>query len=196
MAERYGAPLRTVAPDDHRRLRSLTGLGFAFDRKDVDWRIPTGGHRGGEADWTLKRSDEVDLDRLREWDDEMRQYVPGTRGWRWDPAEFAEELADSPPYDPALYLLAFDPDGEFAGMGRTWLNRDGARIGFVGARPRFRSRGLGGHLARRMLAELDDRGHTSAYFNIDSANAASTAMAEKMGATAVGATYELVWFAD
>ncbi len=47
------------------------------------------------------RADEVEGSRLRLLDDELRQDVPGTDGWRWTPEGFRTEN-DPPQSDPAV----------------------------------------------------------------------------------------------
>ncbi|QSB04147.1 GNAT family N-acetyltransferase [Natronoglycomyces albus] len=183
-----------MCPDDTSGLKELLGLGFVFDRKDIAWNIPAVDQPQDDSEWILKQSDQFSLAQLLEWDDDLRQFVPGTRGWRWGSDDFAADLADSPPYDPALYLVALSQSGDFAAMARTWRNPSGAKIGFVGAHPRYRSRGLGGTLLRHMLAQLRGRGYDSAIANIDSANAASVKMVEKFGGAQVATTWELVWY--
>jgi RimJ/RimL family protein N-acetyltransferase len=136
------------------------------------------------------RADEADLDRLRLLDDELRQDVPGTDGWRWDEDGFREETFQ-PAFDPALYLVAVD-GGEYVGIVRVWMNPRGPRLGFVGVRRSQRQHGLGRALVAAVFAELHSRGIAEVTTEIDDENVASRALLEGMGARPVGATLELV----
>jgi hypothetical protein len=68
--------------------------------------------------------DDVDLERLRLLDDELRQDVPGTAGWRWAHDDFVAETHSS----PSVYLVT----PEYRGICRVWLREPTPRLGFVG----------------------------------------------------------------
>ena len=72
----------------------------------------------------------------------LRQDVPGSDGWRNDPATFAEQLRADPQFDPATYLIAVDRSGAYAGLVRIWIRTAGPRLGLVAVRPAYRRQGL------------------------------------------------------
>lgn len=130
--------------------------------------------------------DRIDLDRLRELDDLLRQDVPGTDGWRWEPSAFAEETAAA---DPELYVVAVDDaSGEYVGIARVW----GTRLGFVGVARDHRRRGIARALLGRVFAILVARGVTKVTTEIDVENVASRRTIEPLGSRVVGQSVELV----
>jgi ribosomal protein S18 acetylase RimI-like enzyme len=130
--------------------------------------------------------DRVDEDRLRELDDLLRQDVPGTEGWRWEPAAFHEETAAA---DPELYIVAVDDaTGEYIGIARVW----GTRLGFVGVARDFRRRGIARALLGHVFVVLAARGVTEVTTEIDVENVASRRTIEPLGSRVVGQSVELV----
>jgi ribosomal protein S18 acetylase RimI-like enzyme len=130
--------------------------------------------------------DRVDLDRLRALDDLLRQDVPGTDGWRWEPIAFVEETAAA---DSKLYVVAVDDaNGEYVGIARVW----GDRLGFVGVARDYRRRGIARALLGRIFAVLAARGITEVTTEIDVQNVASRRTIEPLGSRVVGQSVELV----
>lgn len=130
--------------------------------------------------------DRVDLDRLRVLDDLLRQDVPGTDGWRWEPDAFVAETSAA---EPELYVVAVDDaNGEYVGIVRVW----GTRLGFVGVARDSRRRGIARALLGRVFAVLAARGITEVTTEIDVQNVASRRTIEPLGSRVVGQSVELV----
>jgi RimJ/RimL family protein N-acetyltransferase len=137
---------------------------------------------------------EVDVDRLRALDDELRGDVPGTAGWRSSPAEFRENTFDDSAFDPATYLVAVDDDsGEYVGLVRVWMNPGMPRIGMVGVCRAQRRRGIAAALLVRALTAARDAGGTRVTTEFDVTNIGSRALAEGAGAEVVGTAVELAY---
>lgn len=162
--------------------------GFAEHRRGNRYVVWTGNVRDepppdGVSFLTV---DHVDEDRLRELDDLLRQDVPGTDGWRWDPRDFHEETAAA---DPELYLVAVDEaTGEYIGIARVW----GTRLGFVGVAREHRRRGIARALLSRVFAVLATRGIDEVTTEIDVDNVASRRTIEPLGSRVVGQSVEVV----
>jgi ribosomal protein S18 acetylase RimI-like enzyme len=127
---------------------------------------------------------DVDLERLRLLDDELRQDVPGTDGWRWTPDDFVAETYSS----PSVYLVTPAYDG----ICRVWLRGPTPRLGFVGVRRSERGRGLGRELVTAALGETNALGFAEVTTEIAVENAASQALFRGFGARRVGGFVELV----
>jgi ribosomal protein S18 acetylase RimI-like enzyme len=136
------------------------------------------------------RADELPERELRLLDDELRQDVPGTDGWRWLPQDFHEETHESPHFDPAVYLVAV-ADGDPAAICRVWLRPEGPKLGFIGVRRALRRRGLARRLFGEAFSVLAARGHAEVWTEVDENNAASRALLEGVGGRRVGASLEL-----
>lgn len=80
-------------------------------------------------------------------DNELRQDVPGTDGWRGNRSWFHDEITADPAFDPAAYLVSLDPVGRPSGLIRFWRNPDRPRLGLIGVRRAHR----GGVLAAALL---------------------------------------------
>lgn len=160
-----------------RRLRRETIYGVPVTR--IDAPVPEGVSFISAAD--------ADVDRLRVLDDELRQDIPGTDGWRWDDEGFRAETF-SRAFDPRTYLVAVDTESEYVGIARIWNNRRGRRFGLIGVRREWRRRGLALALVAAAFAEIDGEVTTE----IDDENVASRALFERLGARPVGAQVELV----
>jgi ribosomal protein S18 acetylase RimI-like enzyme len=143
---------------------------------------------------SVRSAVEVDVDRLRALDDELRGDVPGTSGWRSSPAEFRANTFDDPAFDPATYLVAVaDDSGEYVGLARVWMNPGMPRIGMVGVHQAHRRRGIGAALLVHALTAAGAAGGTRVTTEFDVTNAASRALAEGAGAEVVGAAVELAY---
>lgn len=181
-----------IDESDDEQLRALATLGFVRHRKELHLvlsaqvpRVPR--PSGVEA----VRADAVDEEALRLLDDELRQDVPGTEGWRWDAAGFHEATYLSPQFDPAVYLVALAA-GAPVGICRVWV-RTGQipRLGFVGVRRSLRRRSLARWLIGETFAVLDARGEREVATEVDETNVASRALLEGLGGRVVGAALEL-----
>jgi GNAT superfamily N-acetyltransferase len=127
---------------------------------------------------------DVDENRLRLLDDELRQDTPGSDGWRWTADGFHEETFDA----PSIYLVAKD----YAGICRVWLDKSPPRLGFVGVLREHRREGLGRALVTAALGEATALGHERVMAEVDEANAASQALFRGFGARRIGGYVELV----
>src|SRR5580658_10086608 len=123
VAANTGGDLYAVVDEtDEHALETFTRLGFTVNRRESNVLIPTdpqitGLHATDEPGGVVIIS-AVDAyeDRLRLLDDALRQDVPGTAGWKWDPGDFHDETFGSD-FEPAAYLIAVDKDsGEYLGL--------------------------------------------------------------------------------
>lgn len=105
--------------------------------------VPTG--------YTVISAGDADRNALFELDNLIRRDTPGTDGWVGDPAWFAGELAESPPFDPLAYLVGVDRHGAYAGLVRIWRNPSGPRFGLIGVAPPHRKTSLAAALMRQAL---------------------------------------------
>ena len=155
--------------------------GFAVWRREDEIEIPTLPAASPHGFLGLA---EVDEERLRLLDDELRQDTPGSDGWVWPPADFHEETFDA----PSVYLV----EREYAGICRVWLDKSPPRLGFVGVRRASRRTGLGRALVAAALGEVFALGHLHVTAEVDEANAASQALFRGFGARRIGGFVELV----
>jgi RimJ/RimL family protein N-acetyltransferase len=178
---------------DAQRRAALEALGFVVERRELVLELPTAvGAAAPPPGVSLVPADAVPADELRLLDDELRQDVPGTGGWRWDAVGFREETYESPDFDPALYLVARDDAAErWIGIARVWNRPGRARLGFVGVSRTQRRRGIAKALVVAVLAALRERGVERLTTEVDEENAASRALLEGLGGRPVGASLEL-----
>lgn len=127
--------------------------------------------------------EDVDLERLRLLDDELRRDVPGIADWHWTHEDFVAETYSS----PSVYLVA----AGYEGICRVWLREPTPRLGFVGVQRSTRGRGLGRALVAAALGETNALGHGEVTTEIDVANAASQALFRSFGARRIGGFVEL-----
>jgi ribosomal protein S18 acetylase RimI-like enzyme len=180
-----------VDESDIEHLRALERLGFVRERRELDLVLPTDVPRrpapsGAEA----VRADNVDEEALRLLDDELRQDIPGTDGWRWTAADFREETYLSPHFDPAVYPVA-TVQGEHVGICRVWIRPEHPRLGFIGVRRSFRRRGIARWLTGEAFAVLQARGEREVWTEVDESNVASRTLLEGLGGRPAGASLEL-----
>ena len=166
-----------TAPEDD--VDRWLAAGFVVHRREDAYLVPT---VPPEPHRFLRPAD-VDLDRLRLLDDELRQDVPGTDGWRWAPADFVEETLSA----RSVYLVA----PEYAGICRVWLRDPTPRLGFVGVRRSERRRALGRALVAAALGETRALGYREVTTEIDETNVASQRLFASFGARRVGGFVEL-----
>ncbi len=188
----------SVDEDDTVRLSALDQFGFQTARRESDYRIPV------DVAWerlrmatardgvVLRSTADVDIDRLRLLDDELRQDVPGTDGWRWDPDDFMEETFDASVFDPELYWVGTTPDGQYVGLARIWNNPACPRLGLVAVSRSYRGRGLARALLARAFQTLHARGVQAVSAEVDDDNDASRELLESLGAERTGGSVELV----
>ena len=183
----------SVDAADSARLRSFEDAAFTVHRRENVYRLPTTTVGAVELPEgvDLLTADQADENRLRELDDLLRQDVPGTDGWKWEPDDFHHETYDSPHFDPELYLVACAADA-YVGIARVWLRPDGPRLGFIGVVRSQRRRGLAKALLGRAFGVLVDRGVLEVRTEIDTTNIASRGLLEGLGAEKIGETLELV----
>jgi ribosomal protein S18 acetylase RimI-like enzyme len=127
---------------------------------------------------------------LRLLDDDLRQDVPGSDGWRWEAAGFREETHRWQ-FDPALYLVAVEQgSGRYAGLVRVWSHPRRTRLMLVGVRPEYRRRGLARALLAAVFGELEARGVAEVVAEVHDTNEASLALLTGLGARRTGGS---VW---
>lgn len=186
-----GELFASVDEADAERTRAFADLGFVVIRRQLELLLPAelppvSAPPGVRA----LRADEVDEVELRLLDDELRQDVPGTDGWRWRAEDFREETYASPHYDPSVYLLA-ELEGELVGICRVWIRPEHPKLGFIGVRRSLRRRGIARWLVGEAFAVLAARGEREVWTEVDEENAASRALLEGLGGRRVGASLEL-----
>jgi predicted acetyltransferase len=179
---------------------ALTAAGFVESRREAVIAISVGtalealGDAPLPADVRLRSAAEVDEDGLRLLDDELRQDVPGTSGWRSTPEEFREQTFADPDFDPRTYLVAIDgTSGEYVGLVRIWTGRRGSRLGMVGVRREQRRRGIASALIAEALRAVRAAGVAEVTMTYDLKNDASKAIAERLGGRLLSTTVELVY---
>jgi GNAT superfamily N-acetyltransferase len=166
--------------------------GFVIHRRENHYLVPTGtvGQVDPPAGVELVTADRVEEDRLRELDDELRQDVPGSEGWRWDADGFRAELAGAE-FDPRVYIVAVH-GVDYVGIARIWMRRPVPRLGFVGVSRPYRRRGIALALLSRSFGVLASRGIPEVTTEIDETNIASRRLLEGLGGRKVGGSVELV----
>lgn len=192
----FGGDLRAEADEEDVDVqRILAARGFAVGRREHRYLVPTDWSAGlalPDGFGVISAAD-ADERRWRELDDALRQEVPGTDGWRNDPAGFAREALDDPQFDPASYLIAVaERSGEYVGLVRVWRRPDTPRLGLIGVLPPYQRRGLGVALLARAFDVLRQRGRAEVSCEVDRTNTASNALMRRLGARRVGGQVELV----
>jgi RimJ/RimL family protein N-acetyltransferase len=201
VAQHFQRDLHTVIDEsDGETHRHLTESGFTVHRREHVYSIPTDPAITGLSDPTappgieVVTADQVDEDRLRELDDELRQDVPGASGWRWTPQGFREQTYDSPSFDPATYLVAIERStGRYAGLVRVWNDPGGPRLGLIATGRPYRRQGLATVLLARTFAVLHERGKTDVAAEADVANTGSNTLLTGLGARRIGGSIELIF---
>ena len=186
-----GELFATVDESDDEQLHAFEALGFSRERRELDLVLRTDVPQApAPSGAKAVRADEVDEETLRLLDDELRQDVPGTDGWRWPADDFREETYLSPHFDPAVYLVA-TRKGEYVGICRVWIRPEHARLGFIGVRRSLRRQGIARWLIGEAFAVLHARGEREVWTEVDEANVASRTLLEGLGGRLVGASLEL-----
>ena len=180
----------TVAESDVSRYERM---GFVVSRREDEYLLSTDRYAvAPPPGFAFRRADEVDEARLRQLDDALRQDVPGTDGWRWDPAGFRAETFESPAFDAATYLVAVDGRDDYVGLARVWMNRPTPRLGMIGVLAPYRRRGLAKALLEAVFSELHERGAAEVSTEVDVRNVASQALLAGFGAHRIGGHVELI----
>jgi RimJ/RimL family protein N-acetyltransferase len=184
---------------DTEMLHRLVGMGFAVNRREHVYAVPTDPTITGLTDlavparFQILTADRVSEDRLRELDDELKQDVPGADGWRWDRQGFRRETYDAPDFDPATYLVAVEQStGRYAGLVRVWMRPSGPRLGLIAVGRGYRRRGLAGLLLAQVFAILQQRGRTEVVAEVDVTNMAANRLLTGLGARRTGGSIELL----
>ena len=200
VAENVRGDLYTTARDtDEQGLDRLARLGFTVNRRESSYLIPTDPAATGldavpePGDVVIISAADADEEQLRALDDALRQDVPGTAGWKWDPGDFREETFDSDQFDPATYLVAVDTDScDYVGLVRVWNQPGRPRLGLIAVSRPYRRRGLASALLARAFRVLYERGRTVVTAEADDANLASRSLLLRLGATRQAGFVEVV----
>jgi RimJ/RimL family protein N-acetyltransferase len=200
VAENTRGDLYTTAREtDQHGLDRLARLGFTLNRRESNYLIPTDPAVTGldvvsePGDIVIISAADADEDQLRALDDVLRQDVPGTAGWKWDPGDFREETFDSDQFDPATYLVVVDTDScDYVGLVRVWNSPGRPRLGLIGVCRPYRRRGLASALLARAFRVLHERGQTVVTAEADDANLASRSLLLRLGASRQAGFVEVV----
>lgn len=201
LADRRGAlALAHVDEGATAQLAALTGAGFVVARRDahvvlaVDRALEALGSATLPPGVSIRSAPEVDEDRLRALDDELRQDVPGTSGWKSTPEEFRDDTFADPDFDPRTYLVALESElDELVGLVRIWMSPKSPRLGMVGVRREHRRRGIGSALLAHALRAVRASGAAEVRTEYDLANSGSRALLERIGADRVRTVVELLY---
>lgn len=200
-AHELGRPVLAHVDAEASHARSvLLAAGFVEKRRDAqaEMSIPVALEALGDpplpAGVRAMSAADVDADRLRLLDDELRQDVPGTSGWRSTPSEFREHTFGDPAFDPRAYPVAVDDEtGEYLALVRVWMNPGGPRLGMAGVRRERRRQGIASALLAHALGAVRSSGADVVTADYDVSNRASTRLAAKLGARRVGTQVELLY---
>ncbi|MGH3171768.1 MAG: GNAT family N-acetyltransferase [Trebonia sp.] len=199
VARDLGQDLYTMLDDaEFDAFDACVNAGFAVRRRESHYRIPTdpaltGLDRAALPDgMAVLSARDADIGRLMLLDDDLRQDVPGSEGWHWEPQDFRDETFGRA-FDPETYLIAVAPGGaDYAGLTRVWINRAGPRLGLIAVRVPYRRRGLARALLRQVFQVLHDRGQRNVTAEADDENEASVTLLTSLGARRTGGSVELV----
>jgi RimJ/RimL family protein N-acetyltransferase len=200
VAANTGADLYATAYDNEPvHLARLAGLGFTEQRRVSSYLIPTDPAVTGligvtePDDVVVISAADAYEDELRLLDDTLRQDVPGTDGWRWDPGDFQEEAFAAAHFNPATYLVAVDADsGRYIGLVRVRNGPGRPRLGLIGVTRPYRRRGLARALLARAFRALHQQGRAEVTAEADDAHPPSVALLLALGARRLGGAVEFV----
>ena len=193
-------PLWTIVDSDDRpALIALRAAGFTSEFVGERFRIAFDSALDGlrrawiPSGFSIHPADTVEEGRLFTLDNTVRHDVPGTEGWRGDREWFHEELVESPPFDPAGYLVAIDDrNGEYVGLVRIWRNATGPRLGLVGVIRQYRNTPIAAALLKHALTAASDWGHGSFVTETSRANTVIYPRLKRLGAESLGEFFRLV----
>ena len=117
-------------------------------------------------------------------DDELRQEVPGTAGWRWTHDDFVAETYSS----PSVYLVTPGYDGH---LPRLAARADTSARASSACAVRRAGAGSGGRSSAAALGETNALGFSEVTTEIDVENAASQTLFRGFGARRIGGFVEL-----
>jgi GNAT superfamily N-acetyltransferase len=179
---------------------ALVRAGFAESRREavvaisVESALEALGGAALPAGVQLRSAADVDEDRLRLLDDQLRQDIPGTSGWRSTPEEFRDHTFADPDFDPRTYFVAVDEEsGEYLALVRIWMSPRGPRLGMIGVRREHRRRRIASALLAHVLRAVHSTGATEVTTEYDLTNDASRTLVERLGVSRVGVQVELVY---
>ena len=201
LAKRRRVPaLAHIHEQDAAEHAALIAAGFAESRRQavvaisVERALEALGGSAPPSGVELQSAADVDEDRLRLLDNELRQDVPGTSGWESTPEEFRDQSFNDPEFDPRTYLVAVDAaSDEYVGIVRIWMKRTRPRLGFVGVRRERRRQGIASVLMAHALRAVERTGATEVTTEYDLTNDASRTLLERLGARRIGTEIELVY---
>jgi GNAT superfamily N-acetyltransferase len=190
--------LATIAAEaDDTELARWTRRGFEVRRRVDEYEIPL--DDPGRlfvpvpAGYSLASAADADVDAVRRLDDELRQAMPGTRGWVNDPDDFVQHMLHSTLFHPATSLVAVEQaTGGYAGLVRVGVAKRWAKLALVGVRAGHRRRGLGRAMVAAAFQPLRDGGVKLVLAETDTANAPSRALLAGFRARRTGGTLELI----
>jgi ribosomal protein S18 acetylase RimI-like enzyme len=200
MAQRLRRDLYTEIGEVDIQVRDRLGrLGFVVNRREHIYTVSTDPtvtaltNVAVPAGFEILTADQVNEDRLRKLDDELKQDVPGADGWKWDRQGFRNETHDAPDFDPATYLVAIEqPGGRYAGLVRVWNRPSGPRLGLIAVGRPYRRRGLARVLMAQVFGVLHQRGETDVVAEVDAANTGANRLLIGLGARRTGGSIELI----
>jgi ribosomal protein S18 acetylase RimI-like enzyme len=192
--------LYTVCDDsDSARLRCLIGIGFTVQQRENRFEVSCDPQRYGlrqvrpPPGIEIISAADADVDRLRELDDALRQDIPGTDGWRWEPADFADETFADPAFDPETYVVAVQADtGAYVGLLRVWMNPAGPRLGCLGVLSAHRRIRVTPALVASVATVLHERGYSAVVTEIATSNRAASALVARREVRHLGTASHLV----
>ncbi|MFB9364908.1 GNAT family N-acetyltransferase [Kitasatospora albolonga] len=172
--------------------------GYAFSRREVEYRLPTAPDAAAPltvslpAGFTVLPGTGADEELVRGLDRALREEIDAAVGWHTMPAEVIPRPAGTVLGDPARYAVAVADDGAYVGLVRVAVVPRRARIGLVAVLAGARRRGVGRALLAHALGSLHAAGLPSATAEVDASNLAGTALVEGFGARRVDSVVELI----
>lgn len=198
VARDLGQDLYTTLDDaEFDAFDACVNAGFTVHRRESHYKIPTDPVKTGLAtaalppDISVISAEDADIDRLRLLDDDLRQDVPGSEGWRWEPQDFKDETFGRG-FDPETYLIAVALDGDYIGIARVWHNRNLPRLGLMAVKAPYRRRGITRALLRQAFQVVHERGGPAVTAEADDENLASVTLLTSLGGRRIGGTVELI----
>lgn len=189
----------TADESDYEQLERCDMLGFAINRREDEYLLPTDPEVTGLKDARFPAglhavsAADAEVDALRALDDLLRDDVPGTDGWVNDPGEFLEYTFNAQHFNAKTYLVAVDETtGEYAGLVRVWNDRARRRLGLIGVVAAYRRRGVARALLAAAFRALHHQGVSEVAAEVDVTNAASVSLMRRLGARRVGGSVELL----
>ncbi|GGX29286.1 GNAT family N-acetyltransferase [Streptomyces noursei] len=183
------------ADDDSRS--AWERAGFAVARREWGYLVPTDPHVSGlgsvrpPSGVTIVPAGQAEEGPLRALDRVIRDEVEATVGWRTMPAEVLPRPVGTTLVDPSKYAVARYAD-QYVGLVRVAPLIRQPRIGLIAVRADRHRRGIARALLAHALGSLHRSGVSTAWAEVDEANAAATALFEGIGARRTAGTLELV----